>query len=108
MKVYKKVFGCIALSLFSIQAFAEDTIKITVKTDEKSAAAVGYTVGGKESGGPGKSYVGNGPKNKEYLFGYRKNSEQGPNISCGALTLTQDSNVTLVTQGDECHSVMNQ
>ena len=104
---YVKWISCIIVTLFSLQVFAEDAIKITVQTNEKTAAGIGYTVGGKKSGGSGKSYVGKGPKNKKYSFGYRKNSISGANISCGVLTLTEDSNVTLVTKGSKCHSVIN-
>lgn len=94
------------MTLFSLHVFAADTISISVKTNEKTAAAIGYTVGGKKSGGAGKSYVGKGPKNKTYAFGYRKKSVKGANISCGSLMLTKNSNVTLITKGNKCHSVM--
>ena len=106
-KHYLKIFSCTILTLFSLQVFAEDTISITVKTNEKTAAGVGYSVGGKDSGGAGKSYKGKGPKNKKYSFGYRKNSVDGTNIPCGALTLTKNSSVTLITKGNKCHSVKN-
>lgn len=95
------------IALFSMQSFAADTIKITVKTNESSAAAIGYTIAGKESGGPEKSYAGTGQKNKTYSFGYRKNSIKGKNIPCGSLTLTKDSKVTLVMKGNQCHSIVN-
>ena len=102
-----KIFSFTIISLFSLQTFAGDTISITVKTNEKKAAGIGYTVGGKESGGSGKSYVGKGPKNKKYSFGYRKNSIRGTNISCGSSTLTKDSNVILITKNNKCHSVIH-
>lgn len=95
----------IILALFSLQALAEGTIKVTIKTSETSASALGYTVEGKESGGPGKSYTGKGPKNKKYSFGYRKKTK-GTNISCGSLTLTKDSTVNLITKGKNCKSVL--
>ena len=102
-----KRVSSLIIALFSIQSFAADTIKITVKTNESSAAGIGYTVAGKESGGPGKSYAGTGQKNKTYAFGYRKNSIKGKNIPCGSLTLTKDSKVTLVMKGKQCHSIVN-
>ena len=106
-KPYIKIFSCIIIAVSSLQAFAEDSIKITVKTNEKAAAALGYSVGGKESGGAGKSFVGKGPKNKKYKFGYKKDTVNGPNISCGALTLTKNSTVTLVMKGHKCHSAVH-
>jgi len=103
-----KYFSILVVILFSLQSFAEDTVKITVSTTEKTAAAIGFTVDGKESGGSGQSYSGEGPKNKEYKFGYRKDSVKGLNISCGSLTLSENSNVTLTTEGDKCLSVVSQ
>lgn len=105
IKHYIKFFGCILITLFSLQAVAKDMITIKVRTNEKTAAAIGYTVGGKNSGGAGKSYVGKGPKNKRYSFGYRKNSVTGKDISCGSLTLTRSANVSLITKGKKCMSV---
>lgn len=90
--------------MFSLQAFAEDEIEITVSTEEKSAAAIGYTVEGKASGGPGKSYTGKGPINKEYVFGYRKDSKDGEDIRCGVVTLTKNTHITLVTDEGGCHT----
>jgi len=101
-----KYLGCTIISLFSLQLFAQDTITIDVSTDEKTAVGIGYSVGGKDSGGEGKSYVGKGPKNKKYLFGYKKNSLKGANVSCGALTLTKNSTIILMTNGTKCHSVI--
>lgn len=105
MKRSLKYFGNVIVILFSLQAFAEDTIKVTVSATDKTAAALGFTVDGKKSGGPGASYSGEGPKNKEYHFGYRKDNVKGPNIPCGSLTLTENSNVTLTTDGEKCHCV---
>lgn len=93
------------IALLSMPVFAADTISISVTTTEKSAAALGYSVDGKRSGGPGKSYLGKGPRNKMYSFGYRKNSVKGVNVACGTLILTQDSRVTLTTNGNKCTSV---
>ena len=78
-----------------------------MKTNEKSAAGIGYTIGGKESGGAGKSYVGTGQKNKSYAFGYRKDSANGANIRCGSLNLTKDSKVSLITKNGKCSSHVN-
>jgi hypothetical protein len=101
-----KIFICTIIALFCLQAFSEDTISVTVKMDGKTAAGIGYSVGGKDFGGSGTTYEGKGPKNKSYLFGYRKNSVKGVNISCGALTLTKNSNVILVTKDNKCHSII--
>ncbi|KTD51368.1 hypothetical protein [Legionella quateirensis] len=100
-----KRLGCIFISLFSIHAFAADTIKITVKTMEKNAVAIGFTVDKKEFGTLGKSYSGRGPKDKEYNFGYKKDSLFGDNINCGSLTLTQDSTIVLMVQDNKCYSI---
>ncbi|MBL7479379.1 hypothetical protein [Legionella bononiensis] len=100
-----KSLGCIFISLFSIHAFAADTIKITVKTMEKNAVAIGFTVDNKEFGTLGKSYSGRGPKDKEYYFGYKKDSLFGDNISCGSLTLTQDSTIVLMVQDNKCYNI---
>ncbi|KTC80600.1 hypothetical protein [Legionella cherrii] len=97
----KNWIGLILFS-FTIQAIAKDTITVQVKTDEKTAAALGFTVEGKKSGARGKSYSGKGPANKVYIFGYRKNSAFGPDILCGSQKLAKDSIVTLVTSGDHC------
>lgn len=102
-KGYIRFFSSIVIALFSLHGFAANIITISVKTAEKKATGVGYSVGGKEIGGPGKSYTGKGPKNKKYLFGYRKKSVD---ISCGAYTLTKDSTVTLISNGNKCHSVV--
>lgn len=105
MKHTIKYFSCGVISLLSAHAFAADVLKITVKTSERTAAAIGYTVEGKSSGGIGKSYSSIGPKNKQYSFGYRKNSIFGTNIPCGSLTLSEDSTVVLIYQNNECRVV---
>ncbi len=92
---------------FSMQAFADDTIKVHVKTKEKTAAAIGFTVGGKRSGSRGKIHSSKGPANREYIFGYRKNSTFGPDVLCGSKVLTKDSTVTLVIANDQCSIVVN-
>lgn len=100
-----KYLSCGIITLLSTHTFAADMVKITVKTSERTAAAIGFTVEGKASGGIGKSYSSTGPKNKQYSFGYRKNSIFGENIPCGSLTLSQDSTVVLIYQNNECHVV---
>ncbi|MCE0721679.1 MULTISPECIES: hypothetical protein [Legionella] len=105
-KSLKNLSGLVLFS-FSIQAFANDTIKVHVKTNEKTAAALGFTVEGKRSGSRGKIHSGKGPVNREYLFGYRKNSAFGPDVLCGSKVLTKDSTVTLVIAGDQCSIVVN-
>jgi len=100
----KRYITCsIAIGLLSAQTFAANTITISVSTTEKAATGIGYSVDGKEIGGPGKSYTGKGPKNKKYSFGYRKKSAD---ISCGALTLNKNSTVSLVTKGNKCRTVL--
>ena len=93
-------------ALGSLHVFADDLIQITVTATDK-AAAVGYLVEGKKTGGLGRTYSGKGPVNKEYSFGYRKRAIGGSDISCGTLILNKNSKVQLVTQGDQCHSVVN-
>lgn len=96
----------ILFTLFSLHAFSENIIRITVKTSEHSVAGIGYLVDGQRSGAIGKSYTGKGIKNKKYIFGYRKNSITGANVSCGSRVLTKDTTVTLVTKGDKCLSLI--
>ncbi len=102
-----KTFMWLMITLWSVSSFAENTISITVKTNEKSAFAIGYFVGGEAKGSMGKSYYGKGPKNKKYIFGYRKNFIHGDNIYCGTQILTQDSTITLLTEGSQCRMVIN-
>ncbi|MCW8387705.1 hypothetical protein OQJ15_15455 [Fluoribacter dumoffii] len=102
----KNLLGLIVFSV-SLQAIANETIKVQVKTKEATAAALGFTVEGKKSGARGKSYSGKGPVNKVYVFGYRKNSAFGPDILCGSHKLTKDSIVTLVTTGNHCSIEVN-
>lgn len=62
MKQTIKYFSCGVISLLSAHVFAADVLKITVKTSERTAAAIGYTVEGKASGGIGKSYSSTGTR----------------------------------------------
>jgi hypothetical protein len=96
------VFG----TLSSLHVFADDLIQITVIATDK-AAAVGYLVEGKKTGGLGSTYSGKGPVNKEYSFGYRKRVLGGTDISCGTLILNKNSKVQLVTHGEQCHTLVN-
>lgn len=98
-----KGFSCIFLASFSCHALANDTIEITVKTDEKTAAGIGYSVKGKNFGSVGRSYKGEGPGNKQYTFGYKKDSLAGKNISCGTLILTKNTLVNLIMEKNTCH-----
>lgn len=101
----KRLFILI-LFLFLLPVCAEKSISVTVKTTDKTAVAIGYMVGGKPAGCVGKSYSGKGPQNKEYMFGYRKSSIRGANISCGKVTLRHDSTVILVNNGDKCQTII--
>ncbi|HAT8180066.1 TPA: hypothetical protein JA361_11525 [Legionella pneumophila] len=102
----RKSFGTVLLSLISFKIFAYNTIDVTVNTKEKNAIAIGYSVNGNHYGGLGKSYSGKGPKNKEYQFGYKKDSIFGEDISCGSIILNQDSKVTLVNNNHQCFSIL--
>ncbi|MDI1351370.1 MAG: hypothetical protein PSV35_01155 [bacterium] len=108
LKHYIQTLSTIFLYLMSVSSFGEDTIKIIVKTDERAAAAIGYSVGGKALGGLGKTYVGKGPKNQQYAFGYRKDLFRGIDVSCGVLTLNDNAKVVLITKGKVCRSVIIQ
>jgi hypothetical protein len=90
----------------SSYAFNAGTINVTVSTNDSTAAGIGYSVNGKKIGGAGKTYTGKGPVNGNYAFGYRKHSAQGKNVSCGSHTLTKDSQVFLITNGNKCRSVV--
>ncbi|MBN9229988.1 MAG: hypothetical protein J0I93_03985 [Legionella sp.] len=102
----KKLAG-LSLVLFSSTLWAENTIQVQVRTEEASAAALGFKVEGKKSGGRGKVYIGKGPANKTYIFGYRKNFAYGRDVLCGSEVLTHDSIVTLVTDGEQCSIKVN-
>lgn len=101
-----RVMSCAILAISCIQADASDKIKVTVKTSEKTAAAIGFSVNGDKTGSLGKSHTSKGPMNQEYHFGFRKNSAFGEDISCGALILTQSSTVNLIYQDQKCFSVL--
>lgn len=101
-----KLLSCIFSTLFCFQAFATDLIKVTVKTNERNAVAIGFTVDSRDYGTLGKSYSGKGPANKEYLFGYKKDSLFGDNVACGSLTLTRDSTVVLMIQNNTCIAIL--
>ena len=81
-----------------------DAINISVTTNAEDVAGIGYSVDGKELGGAGSSYTGEGQKNKNHLFGYRKQSNINENIKCGTKLLNKDSKVRLVVDGDACHA----
>ncbi len=101
-----KSFSCLFITLFSFQVMAADVIKVTVKTQEKNAVGIGFKVNGKDNGSLGKSYSGKGPINKEYFFGYKKDSIFGESIPCGSIILQQDSTVSLIYQDNKCISVV--
>ncbi|MCE0723245.1 MULTISPECIES: hypothetical protein [Legionella] len=103
----KKIMIIIGLCLLgSSFVYAEQTIRITVTTNDQNAAGIGYLVNGKKIGGPGKSYTGKGPKNGKYLFGYRIKSAQGRDVSCGSHKLTRDSYVILLAKKNKCRSIV--
>ncbi|VEB34896.1 Uncharacterised protein [Legionella sainthelensi] len=101
------ILSCLPTFFSSTDIFANDTIRVHVKTNEKTAAALGFVVEGKKSGTAGKSYSGRGPSNKEYVFGFRKHTPFGDDIVCGSKTLTKDSTVTLVVLGDNCSIIVD-
>lgn len=108
IKHFVTMISCLALTLLSLQTFAEEKrISVTVQTAERSAAGIGFSVNGRNTGGAGRSFTGKGPQNNRYLFGFRQNSISGKNISCGSLTLNSNSKVTLVYKGEHCRSVLN-
>ena len=96
----------VIFTLFILPVFANNNITIHVTTNEKTNAALGYTVVGKKSGGLGSSYVGHGPSDQLYFFfGYRK-TVFGENVSCGNLRLRQNSRVLLVIKNNVCRSIV--
>lgn len=101
----KQPFIFTFLTLLSLQTFASDSISVRVSTNEKAAAAIGFSVADKKSGGMGKSYAGTGPRNQVYQFGYRK-SVFGRNIPCGNQRLRQSSSVFLITKNNSCRSMV--
>lgn len=109
-KLNTKIFRRSAVAVLAVLAFfqvhAADTIQITVIASDK-AAAVGFLVDGKKTGGIGSTYSAKGPVNKAYFFGYRKRVIGGTDIPCGTLTLNKNSKVQLITKGDQCYSVLN-
>ncbi|KTD64936.1 hypothetical protein [Legionella shakespearei] len=102
-----KAISCAVLTSISLQSFAEETIKVTVKTNDKRAAAIGFSVEKKNSGSLGNSHTGRGPKDKSYQFGYKLDSIFGPSIDCGFLVLTRDSVVTLIKDGGKCQGILD-
>ncbi|KTD67634.1 hypothetical protein Lsan_0293 [Legionella santicrucis] len=101
------ILSCFTIFFFSTDVFANDTIRVHVKTNEKTAAALGFVVEGKKSGTAGKSYSGRGPSNKKYVFGFRKHTVFGDDVICGSKTLTKDTTVTLVVLGDNCSIIID-
>lgn len=97
-----------AALFFSCLSFAtsEEMIEITVIATDK-AAAVGYLVEGKKSGGLGKIYSGKGPTNKQYFFGYREKILAGKDVRCGSIVLNKSSKVQLITKGEHCYTLIN-
>jgi hypothetical protein len=98
-----RIITSLFIIFFSLKVLAEP-ILITVKSNDKRVAAIGFKVNGKASGGLGKLYTGKGPKNEEYFFGYRS-SIYGDDISCGSLKLNKNSTVVLVSQNKNCYCI---
>lgn len=97
------------IGLFTLNSWAlhaQDTVRVTVHSKDDATFGVGFSVNGKVAGAIGKSYTGLGPKNQKYLFGYRRSALYGKNISCGSLTLTEDSVITLVIKDNKCVSTI--
>lgn len=86
--------------------YGPNTINVSISTNDPTAAGIGYAVNGKKIGGAGKSYLGKGPINSTYTFGYRKKSASGRDIFCGTHRLTKDSTVFLISKGNKCRSVV--
>jgi hypothetical protein len=107
IKFNMKVMSCSVLLFTSLQSFAEETIKVTVKTNDKRAAAIGFSVEKKNSGSLGSSHTSRGPKDKSYQFGYKLDSIFGPGVDCGFLVLTRDSVVTLIKDGGKCQGILD-
>lgn len=107
MKKLTKHISCLILALSAFHANAGKNIKVTVKTSEKNAAAIGFTVDNRNSGSLGRNHTGEGPKGMLYRFGYKKHTPFGDNISCGSMILTENSTVTLLLQGDQCISILS-
>lgn len=99
-------FSFAFITCISTQSFAADSIKITVKTNEKDAAAIGFVVDGKKYGGLGRFYSSKAPGNKEFRFGYRKNSAFGQDVDCGSMVIPQDSTIILVNQDTKCTCIL--
>ena len=94
------------ITAYSSFSFAENIqIEVKVVATEK-AAAVGYLVEGKSSGGLGAAYSGRGPSNKRYKFGYRKKLF-GEDITCGIAVLNKSTKVQIVVKGDSCYTIYN-
>lgn len=101
----KRLSYGLLLSILALQAQASDFINITVKTKIPSAA-IGFKVDRTKSGSLGALHRGQGPKDREYVFGYRK-SLLGKDIRCGATKLNQDTTVILKHQGDYCSFILS-
>lgn len=107
IRISRITLGFLIVFFSSTEIFANDTIRIQVKTNERTAAALGFAVEGRKCGTAGKSYDGKGPTNKKYVFGYRRHTLFGADIICGSQVLTKDSTVTLVVLGDSCSIVVD-
>ncbi|KTD82512.1 hypothetical protein Lwal_0629 [Legionella waltersii] len=107
MTLFRGVWSALFCFLLALDAFAGETIKITVHSNEKNVVAIGFTVNGLNYGSLGNSYSTRGPKNKTYLFGIRKDSIFGESVSCGSLSLEKDSSITLVYQDNLCVSILD-
>lgn len=106
MKTPIKSSICVLFSLFALSAHATQSINVTVKTNEKSAIAVGFSVEGRHLGGLGKAFSAKGPSQKEYTFGFKKDSIFGENIACGSLLLKKNTTVLMIYQNNQCVSLI--
>lgn len=91
------------LITFPFITLATTKIKVQVQLtapDNVRVFAVGFSVDSKNRGSLGKSTSKSGPAGSQYAFGFKMRS--GLKVSCGTATLSQDSLVKLVYDGQQC------
>lgn len=102
-RILKAFLIAAPLVLFMPVSQAQSTIKVDVVSTSKDVKALGFTVGGKDHGGMGKSYSKKGlPAGAVYQFGIRIGSVFGDSVACGSRKLSSSSRVTLKYNGKSC------